>query len=179
MTIKREKVLDTFPVLKKISNKELREKVISVWLKALKNTAWQSIEEIPFYPGVDKSRGNLARHTRAVAYYSLEVAAAMSDHYPYVINKDFLLAGALLHDVSKAVEYEDHKKTALGDCMAHGVYGVHLCLEEELPLEVTHIVSSHTKQMNIEPNSLEALIVHYCDHLDANGIALENGLAFF
>jgi putative nucleotidyltransferase with HDIG domain len=179
MRFTREQVTALFPSIENISNNSIKEKVIEVWYKALHNSNWQNISEIPFYPGIPTTSANLIKHTCCVADFSKKAAESLRVANNYEINMDYVIAGALLHDVSKAVEYDGEGQTKLGSYIAHGVYSVALCLEANLPLEVVHIVASHTKQMKVPVKTLEALIVHYCDHLDANCIALLNGKELF
>ena len=175
-----DEIIKTLPEINFIKNAPLKEKVIEVWKRAVDLGKWDDIENIPFYPKISKDVVNLVKHTRAVTNHCLKVAEIMNDIYSYDVNIDYVVAGGLLHDVCKAVEYSVlGGRSAIGDLTTHGTYGVHLCLEVDMPVEVTHIVASHTKKMGLNPKIIEAIIVHYCDIGDAQGIALKNGLDFF
>jgi putative nucleotidyltransferase with HDIG domain len=165
---------EIFPELELIESEVLREKVVKVWQTALDRSEWgKNIEAIPLFINIPKEKINLVSHTRAVTNYSLDLAELMNRHRGYNVNKDFLLAGALLHDVAKVVEYSvNGGKTAMGNSLTHGIYGVHLCIEAELPVEVIHIVASHTNKMGMPTKSIEAIIVHHCDAADAATIHL-------
>ncbi len=178
--MKRDKIIETFPEINAIKNQDLRNKVIEVWLNALEGARWERVEEIPFHFEIPKSNANLAKHIRAVTRYCMKTAEIMNEIYDFNINQDYLIAGALLHDVSKVIEYRvEGGKSNIGNSITHGAYGVHLCLEVGLPVEVTHIVASHTNKMGMQTKSVEAIIVHRCDFIDADSIALQNGHDFF
>ena len=174
-----DKIVRTFPEIEGIKSEDLKGKVIKIWQRAIDIGKWDDIEDIPFYPKIPKDTVNLVKHLRAVTNHSLKMAEIMNSFYSYNVNTDFVIAGALLHDVCKAVEYSSKGgKAAIGDLTTHGTYGVHLCLEVGMPVEVTHIVASHTKKMGLTPKIIEAIIVHYCDIGDAQAIGLKNGLDF-
>jgi putative nucleotidyltransferase with HDIG domain len=176
----RERIIKTFPEMAQIKNEDLRARVIEVWQRALETNKWDYLEDIPFHPEIPKDRANLVRHLRAVTTHCMKMAETMKDIYGYKINTDFVIAGGLLHDVCKAGEYNPKgSKSPIGSYLTHGVYGVHLCLEVGMPVEVTHIVASHTKKMGMPPKTIEAIIIHYCDLGDAQSIALQNDHDFF
>lgn len=176
----REKIMHMLPEIKGIRNEDLKNKVIEVWLKAIELTNWENVEDIPFNYEIPKENATLVKHIRAVTNYSLKMAEIMNNFYNYNVNEDYVIAGALIHDVSKMIEYSvKGGKSNIGNLIPHGAYGVHLCIELGLPPEVTHIVASHTKKMNMPTKSIEAIIVHHCDFADANSIALKNGHDFF
>jgi HD superfamily phosphodiesterase len=86
------------------------------------------------------------------------------------INKDFLVAGALLHDVGKLVEYSYSDKgsfstSQLGGLFRHPAIGMHLCLCEGIPCEIAHICLAHSTEGNKLKRTSEALIVHYSDFI--------------
>jgi putative nucleotidyltransferase with HDIG domain len=87
------------------------------------------------------------------------------------INLEFLIAGALLHDVGKLMEYElkddgSVVKSEFGKTMRHPVSGSKLAEECGLPNEVVHIIYAHSKEGDTLERSSEAIIVHHCDFID-------------
>ncbi len=175
----RENLLRALPEIDSIKSVDLREKVIEVWKRGLEVNKWDQVESIPFTLEIPTSRVNLVKHTRAVTNHSVKMAEIMNEVYDYNVNMDFVIAGALLHDVCKIVEYSAlGGKTPIGNYTTHGVYGVHLCVDVGMPVEVTHIVASHTKRMGMTHKTIEAIIVHYCDLGDAQGVMLTNQLPF-
>jgi putative nucleotidyltransferase with HDIG domain len=175
--ITRDKIIEVFPEIKEINNVEIKEKVIQVWERALDINPWDDIEKIPFTASLTKDIVTLVNHTRAVTNHAMNMSGIIKKFYGHSINTDFVIAGAILHDVCKVVELSTSGgKSTMGNYTTHGVYGVHLCLAVGMPEEVTHIVASHTKQLGMPPKTIEAVIVHYCDNGDAQVIALKNGI---
>lgn len=122
--------------------------------------------------------GGLLEHTLSMA----AVAHKLADHYPYV-NRDLLLAGALLHDVGKPIEYQ--VETAFdysddGRLVGHIVRGIVMVEQaaaelgdfpqEELRLLV-HLIAAHHGTLEwgspTAPKTLEAILLHQIDLLDS------------
>jgi 3'-5' exoribonuclease len=123
--------------------------------------------------------GGLLEHTVAVATTAVGVAEGRPDE----LDRDLLVAGALLHDVGKAYELgagPDMGYTDAGRLIGHIVMG---CLEAEkrmggikgFPTEtrrqVLHLIVSHHGQREfgspVLPATPEALALHHIDNLDA------------
>lgn len=123
--------------------------------------------------------GGLLEHTLSVT----GVCARLADHYGDTIDRDLLLAAALLHDVGKTREigaragfpYTDEGKLLghilLGIQMVHDAAASvpHLAPARLLLLE--HLIAAHQGryewQSPREPSILEGLLLHYADDLDA------------
>jgi putative nucleotidyltransferase with HDIG domain len=90
-----------------------------------------------------------------------------------VVNRDIVLAGALLHDVGKAWEFEPENLKRWGadasqsgsPSLRHPVYGAHVCIAVGLPEEIAHIALGHSFEGDLVTRSQECLIVHRADHL--------------
>jgi putative nucleotidyltransferase with HDIG domain len=83
---------------------------------------------------------------------------------------DHLIAGALLHDVGKALEYEKSgdgvRVSEYGKKIRHPISGANLARELGLPEEVAHIIESHSHEGDKMKRSKESIIVHHCDFID-------------
>ena len=84
-----------------ISDLDLREKVIEVWKLAADRGNWKNLDDPPFTLLIENS-GKLTDHTKRIT----KIAKSIYDQRKEKINLDFLIAGALLHDVGKLLEYE-------------------------------------------------------------------------
>jgi 3'-5' exoribonuclease len=122
--------------------------------------------------------GGLLEHTLSMATLGLH----LSEHYPYV-NKDLLLAGILLHDAGKALEYDvgcGFDFTDDGRLVGHIVRAVTMveraaasvsALSTEQLRHLVHLIASHhgTQEWGspIVPKTLEAILLHQLDLLDS------------
>ncbi|MEM4409037.1 MAG: 3'-5' exoribonuclease YhaM family protein [bacterium JZ-2024 1] len=122
--------------------------------------------------------GGLAEHTATL----LSFVPHLIKIYP-MLNRDVLIAGIILHDVGKLFELSLHTKiefTTEGKLLGHIAQGVlfleQLCREipdfpESLKTELAHIILSHHGNLEfgspVLPKTLEALVIHYIDDLDA------------
>jgi len=86
------------------------------------------------------------------------------------IHHDHLIAGALLADVGKPLEYakKDGKvvKGRAGELLRHPFSGVGLCYKHGLPDEVMHIVAAHSKEGDHVQRTIECIIFHHADFID-------------
>lgn len=127
--------------------------------------------------------GGLLEHSLAVT----ALASDMAKRYPQV-NRDLLLAGALLHDVGKVAELcyqRSFDYTDEGKLLGHIVIGVQMIEDRvreipdfpaELAVMLKHLLLSHHGQYEFgspkRPKFLEAVILSFIDDLDSkiNGI---------
>lgn len=122
--------------------------------------------------------GGLLEHTLSVA----EICDFMSGRYQYV-NRDLLIAGALLHDFGKIYELSPmpyNEYTDDGQMLGHIIIGVEMiALEtakiENFPHEIAsllkHLVISHHGEYEYGspklPQTTEAILLHFADNMDA------------
>ena len=148
-----------------ITDIDLRDKVVKIWKKAADRGKWKILDDIPFTLLIENS-GKLVDHTRRITH----LAKAVYDQRQENLNFDYLIAGALLHDVGKLMEYELQNgkvvKSEFGKKIRHPVSGSKLAQEYGLPDEVVHIIFAHSKEGDTIQRSLEAIIVHHCDFID-------------
>jgi len=124
------------------------------------------------------SVGGLLEHTLQVVKLAWDVSA----HYPHV-NRDLLLAGAMLHDIGKIYELScrgSFDYTDQGRLIGHITIGVEILDEkikliagfpEELAIILKHLILSHHGEYIFasprRPKTLEALLLNYLDDLDS------------
>ena len=159
-----------FPeLLNEITDIALRDKVINVFHQAMDLGEWDSIEGIPFTLLIENCSINFVTHTHLVTQMALKIGELVEQTI-IKTNKDFLVAGALLHDVGKLVEYSlsdkgNFLKSQLGNLFRHPAIGMHLCLSEGLPYEIAHICLAHSTEGDKLKRTPEAWIVHHCDFI--------------
>ena len=148
-----------------IHNIDLKNKVVNVWITAVDMGGWRKLDDIPFTLLIENS-GCLTDHTKRVTILAKCVLDRREEH----LNQDYLIAGALLHDVGKLLEYsiKDGKiiKNDYGNKFRHPVSGSKLAWICGLPDEVVHIIFAHSHEGDEVERSPEAYIVHHCDFID-------------
>ena len=170
----KSEIVKLLPEIRQIKDKELKEQVISAWEDAIKKGGW-SIEElnrIPFTLLIPECKISIITHTRAVTQTSLQTAKALLSFYKdkVQINRDVLIAGAVLHDIGKILEYTKEKnkivKSKTGKLLRHPFSGSALAYQHGLPDEVVHIIATHAHEGDGGYRSVEAIIVHYADFIN-------------
>ena len=167
----RQKILDLLPEIGLIQDAELREKVIATFERAAEMGGWneEDFEKIPFTLLIPDTDINLFQHTRAVTLCALGVFEAFEKVYgaSNPLRKDLLIAGALLHDVGKLLEYKKEAgkivKAERGALLRHPFSGMALAWQMGLPDEVCHIIATHAKEGEVSKRIPEAVVVHHCD----------------
>ncbi len=166
--------------LNEISDPTLREKIVKIWVDAWNKSKWENILRAmhPYLPGI-----TLIEHTKAVFRGVKALAKVFEEIHGVKINYDLLYAAALLHDVSILLESEESDSgvrfSKFGELIPHAVYGGHLVFKYDLPLELAHLVLSHTRFSAIEPKMIEGVILHYVDYCDADVLRTSKGLEPF
>ena len=148
-----------------IENIKLREQVIEIWKTAADRGCWNTLDKVPFTLLLENS-GKLTDHTKRVTH----LAKAVFDNRKEKLNKDYLVAGALLHDVGKLLEYKFHEgkiiKSEYGKKFRHPVSGALLAKELGLTDEVVLIIYAHSHEGDKCERTPESYIVHHCDFID-------------
>jgi len=173
--IAMENIKELWPELEWIQDKDLRERTARTWELALQKSVLKAgdLHTIPFTllagPGLKVS---FMDHKRAVVHIARECGlkfnAFFKDELP--VNMDVLIAGAILADVGKLLEYE---LTANGECiqgkygeyLRHPFSGVSLAEQCGIPPEVCHIIAAHAGEGDLVKRSTEAYIVHHADFM--------------
>jgi len=162
----------------KIKDGELRKKVIeflkdpSLSHKDFKKYPREKFEKVktPFSvagQGVVE-RGELVRHTVVVTDLCIKTAEDLEKKYGIPINRDYLIAGALLHDVMKVFEWklEGEEAKHTGILLDHSMLAVAELYHRGFPEGVIHIIASHFGETGpTPPRNFEALILHHVDSL--------------
>lgn len=176
-------IKSVFPELKLIKDEKLREKVIKTWVKAIEEGGWteEDLENIPFTLLIEGTDVNIIEHTRAVTLSALRMAEAMKEVYGdrIKINFDYLIAGGLLHDVGKLLEYEKRDgrvvKSKRGEYLRHPFSGILLANEAELPWEVLHEIAVHAKEGEGRRYTVEAILINHADFANFEPFKLSHG----
>ena len=87
------------------------------------------------------------------------------------IQRDHLIAGALLADVGKPLEYDKDASGKVvqgkfGQQVRHPFSGVALAYKHGIPGEVMHIIATHSHEGDKMERSIESIIFHHADFVD-------------
>lgn len=167
----REKVLKMWPELEWIQSTELRAKVIDAWVYALQTSVLspEDLEKIPFSLLIKDCRVSFINHKRTCVQLAVKIAETMTGNFneEIHIDMDTLIAGAILIDIGKLMEYqmvEGRLRTSeAGKLVRHPFSGVAIADRFGLPPEVQHIIATHSKEGDLGQRTVESIIVHHAD----------------
>ncbi len=160
----------------KIKDKELRGKVLNL----LSNPSLDldsprlSVEECPAGAYQHHSySGGLLQHTIGVTELSVTLCDLVEDVYGGKVDRDTVLAGALIHDIMKVYTYEPcgdggYMSSNLGEKVDHLTLLVAELYKRGFPVDVIHVAASHHGDVSpVKPKTMEALIVSIADLADS------------
>lgn len=163
-----------YPWIDEISDPQLRASVVRILDELWDASLFRDLNDIPTsgeipYPNMP--------HTQCVVAMSLAIADTFAQYHKdkVEINRDYLIAAAVLQDASKMVEYAPSpaggvQRTRIGKSYPHAFWCAHLAAKHELPDTVINIILTHSPQSAIFPKSLEGKILYYADQLDVIAI---------
>jgi len=162
-----------WPELDWISNPTLREKTARVWERALELSPLQpaDLDRIPFTLLVPHCPTTFMDHKRCVVHIARKAAESMKEFMGSALKLDCdtVIAGAILADVGKLLEYETAdgktRQSKRGELLRHPFTGVALAMECGLPDEVCHIIATHAGEGDLVKRTTEAYIVHHADFM--------------
>jgi putative nucleotidyltransferase with HDIG domain len=169
----RDAVRRLWPEIDWIGDAALREAVLATWIKAFEESPLtpDDLNEIPFTLLVPNCPATFMEHKRCVVHIARRSAEAMREFLGRAlpIDMDVVIAGAILADVGKLLEYEKvggkAVQSARGEALRHPFTGVHLAMACGVPDSVCHIVATHAAEGNLVRRSTEAWIVHHADFM--------------
>jgi putative nucleotidyltransferase with HDIG domain len=170
----REQIMILLPEIDLIRDAALREKTAQVWEDAVREGGWtfEAIARMPFSVHVENCRITFIEHVRTVCRMCIAVADVLKESYGERLSVDYdhLIAGALLADVGKLIEYEEKDgrvtRGGRGRHLRHPFTGVALSHGRGIPPEVQHIIATHSKEGELMERSNESVIFHHADFID-------------
>jgi putative nucleotidyltransferase with HDIG domain len=172
-------IAELFPDLMSIRDAALRDKVAAVWNEALttgcggKGWTFDEIRAIPFTLLAGKIDMRFVEHLNSCVKQCIAIERVLNevfgDRVP--IDHDVLVAGALLADVGKMLEFDKDAsgnvvKGHYGDMLRHPFSGVALCYKHGIPAEVMHVVATHSHEGDKVERTIESWIFHHADFID-------------
>ncbi|MGA8073124.1 MAG: HDIG domain-containing metalloprotein [Candidatus Acidiferrales bacterium] len=170
----RAAVENLWPEIQWIEKPGLRESVTQTWIKALDRSPLkpEDLDKIPFTLLVHNCPVSFMAHKRCVVHIARKSAESMQEFMGRAlpIDLDTVIAGAILADVGKLLEYElgpdgKSRQSERGEALRHPFTGVALALECGVPDEVCHIIAAHAAEGDLVKRTTEAFIVHHADFM--------------
>ena len=166
---------ELWPELAWIKEEELRNATTKTWEMALEKSVLtaEDLGRIPFtlLAGPDLKVSFMA-HKRCVVHVARESALKMIEFFgdDLPIDLDVVIAGAILADVGKLLEYEldeggNSFQGTYGKYLRHPFSGVSLAESCGVPPQVCHIIAAHAGEGELVKRSTEAYIVHHADFM--------------
>jgi putative nucleotidyltransferase with HDIG domain len=157
-----------------IKDADLREKTANTWALALEKSVLtaEDLNIIPFtlLCGPD-FKVSFMTHKRSVVHICKDCGEQMNLFFKtdLPVDMDVLIAGAILADVGKLLEYEmkDGKSVQgmYGKYLRHPFSGVSLAEQCGVPEAVCHIIATHAGEGDMVKRTTEAFIVHHADFM--------------
>ena len=173
-----EALKSMLPEVAEIRDPKLAGLVLDTFAEALRQGGWvpEDLKVIPFTLLIPDCPVNLLDHTLAVTRSARNMAKVMREMYGSLcpIDEDLLLAGGLLHDVGKILEYwrKDGKivKSANGKLLRHPFSGAGLATRMGLPDAVVHCIAVHAHEGDGGYRCVEAVLINHADFANFEGL---------
>jgi len=160
-------IKEALPELDLIGDEDLRDKTTEALTLLWKESNWDDIYVVPYL--TERPEVSWVVHTRFVARGSATMAGLFKELTGKEYDRDLIVAAALLHDASKFQEYaktdDGYDKSELGYKIQHSLYAAHVALNVGLPLDVVHLIVSHTPMAFVKPKLPEGWILREVDGL--------------
>lgn len=168
-----QEVLELWPELMWIQDEDLRARTAKTWQIALERSVLkpEDLNTIPFTLLVPDLKVTFMDHKRAVVHIARDAGLKCNEFFKndLPVDMDVLIAGAILADVGKLLEYvlKDGKAVqgSYGKYLRHPFSGVSLAEECGVPPAVCHIIAAHAHEGDLVKRSTEAYLVHHIDFM--------------
>jgi len=174
-----DQIAELFPSLQKISDPGLRKNVAAVWSEAIETGAsgkgwtFDELRAIPFTLLAGDIDLRFIEHLNSCVEQCIVIADVLERIYAgkIPVDRDTLIAGALLADVGKPLEFDRDAEGRLvkghfGEMLRHPFSGVALCYKQGIPAEVMHMVATHSHEGDKVDRTIESIIFHHADFVD-------------
>lgn len=179
MSYTTEQIAELLPEINEISDVALRDKTAAVWSEALttgcggEGWTFDELRAVRFTLLAGDIKMSYIDHLRSCCKQCMAIADVLKEMFGDIvpINRDYLIAGSLLADVGKPLEYDKDAggeviKGRYGEMLRHPFSGVGMCYKHGIPAEVMHIVATHSHEGDKVQRSIESIIFHHADFVD-------------
>ena len=172
-------IAELFPSLLEIRDESLRAKVAAVWDEAItsgcggKGWTFDELRAVKFTLLAGDIDMTFVEHLNSCARQCIAIADVLVSAFRcgIPIERDYLIAGALLADVGKPLEYAKEAsgkviQGTFGQQVRHPFSGVALAYKHGIPGEILHIIATHSHEGDKVERSIESIIFHHADFVD-------------
>jgi putative nucleotidyltransferase with HDIG domain len=172
-------IAQLFPNLMDIADESLREKVAAVWNEAItkgcggKGWTFEELRAVKFTLLAGDIEMTFVEHLNSCVLQCIAIADVLESAFTCEIPicRDTLIAGALLADCGKPLEFDKDEngnvfKGRYGEALRHPFSGVAMAYKHEVPPEVMHIIATHSHEGDKVQRSIESIIFHHADFVD-------------
>jgi putative nucleotidyltransferase with HDIG domain len=163
--LSEEEIMEIFPEIGRIESQEMRSQVVRAWQGAMEMSQCNDLRTVMWTLAVPGLTSTLVEHTRKVTRMAEAVAREHGS-----LDVDLVIAGAILHDIGKVLEYAQVDgrtvKSEEGKGLRHPVSGAGLAMKFDLPYELVHIIANHSKEGDFVARMPEAILIHHVDFID-------------
>src|SRR5256714_11414466 len=157
-------IAQLLPSLRKIKDKSLRERVAAVWSESIttgcggKGWTFDELRAVKFTLLAGDIDMTFVEHLNSCARQCIAIADVLEKSFRcgIPVQRDYLIAGALLADVGKPLEYDKDTSGIVihgkfGQQVRHPFSGVALAYKHGIPGEVLHIIATPSHEgYNVE-----------------------------
>src|SRR3982074_1838942 len=173
MTYGGNEIAGLFPSLMEIKNESLREEIAAVWNEAIttgcggKGWTFDELRAVKFTLLAGDIEMTFVEHLNSCARQCMAIADVLEKSFrcDIPIRRDYLIAGALLADVGKPLEFDKDRsgnviQGKFGQQVRHPFTGVALAYKHGIPGEVMHVIATHSHEGDKMERSIESIIFH-------------------
>jgi putative nucleotidyltransferase with HDIG domain len=175
----RERLLELIPEFDLIEDPELKERTVQTWEAAMAESGWtpDALADMPFTLLIHPCPVSYIEHVRAVTLTAVRAAQVFEEIYGerVPVDMDVLVAGGLLHDIGKLLEYENREdgltvQTEVGKLLRHPFTGMELAARFGLPASVQHVIAAHAGEGDKVQRTTEATLINHADFMSFHSI---------
>lgn len=170
--LQKEDFLRRLPELTLIANDDLREKSINALVTAAEAGGWNKANVGLLPVSITRVQNahlnNQFDHLRTVTRIAVSMVDALTEGYgDKAIDRDVVIAGSLLHDVGKFMEFVPQDGTVAyaknAQTMRHPLSGAIVAAKAGLPDSIVHIIAVHSFEGKDSHKTRESVIVKMAD----------------
>jgi putative nucleotidyltransferase with HDIG domain len=179
MTYGVSDIAQLFPSLMDIQDETLRDRVAAVWNEAITTgcggNGWtfDELRAVKFTLLAGDIKMTFIEHLNSCVRQCIAIADVLESSFTcdIPIDRDVLIAGSLLADCGKPLEFDkDAKgniiKGTFGEALRHPFSGVAMAYKHDVPASVMHIIATHSHEGDKVQRSIESIIFHHADFVD-------------